>query len=384
MNAAPAHGAIAQGAPPSRAVARRHLEALAAAARPAGGVEEARARAYCSGILAGAGFDVREEPFAYSQLPGRTATPVFGAAGGLLIAAAAHAGWRDDAGTALALLAGGSAILAGAAWWLGRHGVLSLRWMRAQSSNLVARRGEPTSWLVAHLDSKSQPIPILLRVLGVIGLILGTAAGLILSVLQLTGVNVAPLWPWLAGIGITFALPVATSVVQAHSPGALDDASGVGTVLMVAQSLPPHAPLGVVLTSAEELGLAGARAWVRERASAQAINVDGVDDVGPMRLTWTRRRPSRLIDRLMSAGARAGIAVRAGRLLPGALLDGVALADAGWDVVTVSRGTLRTVARIHLPGDSLARLDGDGMALAASVIAEALTPVPDEARAGGG
>ena len=324
-------------------------------------------------MLSAAGFHVREEPFAYSQLPGKTATPIFGAATGLLIAAAAHVGWRDDPGTALLLLAGGSALLAGGAWWLGRHGVLSLRSMRAQSVNLVATRGEATMWLVAHLDSKSQPVPILVRALGVMGLIVSTAAGLIVSALQLTGADVASLWPWIAGAGILSALPVAASVVQARSPGALDDASGVSTVLMVAQSLPAHVPLGVVLTSAEELGLAGARTWVKGRAPAQAINVDGVDDSGDVRLTWTRRPPSRLIERLTVAASHARTKARAGRLLPGALLDGVALADAGWDVVTVSRGTLGTVARIHLPADSLAHLDGDGMVLAASIISEAIT-----------
>jgi hypothetical protein len=75
----------------------------------------------------------------------------------------------------------------------------------------------------------------------------------------------------------------------------------------------------------------------------------------------------------MAAAGHARVAVHAGRLLPGALLDGVALADAGWDVVTVSRGTLGTVARIHLPGDSLARLGGEGTTLAASMIREAIT-----------
>ena len=363
----------APGAAPSRAAARRHLEAIAAAPRPAGGREEARARAYCASVLSAAGFDVREEPFAYSQLPGKVATPAFGAATGGLIAAASHAGWRGDPATALALLAGGTALLAGGAWWLGRHGVLSLPWMRAQSINLVARRGEPAIWLVAHLDSKSQPVPILVRALGVLGLIISIVAGLIVSLLEMTSVDVPALWPWVAGVGIFSALPVAVSFVQARSPGALDDASGVGTVLMVAQSLPAHVPLGLVLTSAEELGLAGARAWVRGRVTAQAINIDGVDDSGGVRLTWTRRRPSRLIDRVTRAAAVAHVTARAGRLFPGALVDGAALADAGWEVVTVSRGTLRTVARIHLPGDSLGRLDGDGMALAASIIRDTIT-----------
>jgi hypothetical protein len=62
----------------------------------------------------------------------------------------------------------------------------------------------------------------------------------------------------------------------------------------------------------------------------------------------------------------------AGRLLPGALLDGVALADAGWHVVTVSRGTLRTVARIHTPGDSLEHLSGEGVVVTASIICAAI------------
>lgn len=228
-------------------------------------------------------------------------------------------------------------------------------------------------WLMAHLDSKSQPVPILVRAVGVMGLIASIIMGFIVSLLQSTGADVAALWPWIAGAGILSALPVAASVVHARSPGALDDASGVGTVLMVAQSLPAHIPLGVVLTSAEELGLAGARAWVRGRAPAQAINVDGVDDSGGIRLTWSRRRPSRLIARLTAAALQARTAARAGRLLPGALLDGVALADAGWEAVTVSRGTLATVARIHLPGDSLAHLTGDGMVLAASIIGDAIT-----------
>jgi hypothetical protein len=368
-----ARGADATEAPLSRAAARLHLESIAAAPRPAGGPEEARARAYCANVLTRAGFDVREEPFAYSQIPGKLATPIVGAAAGLMIGAAARAGWRGNGVTALSLLVAGSAILAAGAWWLGRHGVLALRWKRAHSVNLVATRGEPDLWLMAHLDSKSQPVPILLRAGGVMGLIASIVVGIAVSLVQLTGTGVAPLWPWIAAVGIVMALPVTASIVQSRSPGALDDGSGVVTVLMVAQSLPPHTPLGVVLTSAEELGLAGARAWVAGRAPAQAINVDGVDDLGSIRLTWTRRRPSPLIARLMAAAGHARVAVHAGRLLPGALLDGVALADAGWDVVTVSRGTLGTVARIHLPGDSLARLGGEGTTLAASMIREAIT-----------
>lgn len=300
------------------------------------------------------------------------ATPLLGAVSAILFAAVGHLGWRDQPRLALGLLVGGAALLGMVAWWIARFGVIALPWRRAQSTNLVASRGNPSIWLVAHLDSKSQPVPILVRAVGVMGLLGVAMAGAVVAVAHVAGNDVRWMWPWITGIGVLSSLPVAASVVQSRSAGALDDASGVGTVLMVAQSLPRQLALGVVLTSAEELGLAGARAWVHGRGAAHAINVDGVDDDGALRLTWTGTRPTALIDLLTARAAEAGIPARAGRLLPGALLDGVALAEAGWQVVTVSRGTIRTVARIHTPGDSLDRLTGDGVAVTASIIVAAI------------
>ncbi|MGQ0714998.1 MAG: M28 family peptidase [Gemmatimonadaceae bacterium] len=350
------------------AAARQHLEALAAAPRPAGGPEESKARTYCVKVLTAAGFEVREEPFSYSAFPGRIGTPLFGAVCAVLIATAGHVGWRGSAGIALGLLTGGSIALGIAARWLGRHGVLSFPWMRARSVNLVATRGQPTLWLLAHLDSKSQPVPIVVRAVAVMVVLVTLVAAIILAAVQMAGAEVRSAWPWITGVGVLASLPVAASVVQMRSPGAVDDASGVGTLLMVAESLSRSMSLGIVLTSAEELGLAGARAWVQGRTASRAINIDGVDDSGDLRLTWTRQRPSHLIDALVANARDAGLAAHAARLLPGALLDGVALADAGWQVVTVSRGTLGTVARIHMPDDSLDRMRGDGMALTASII----------------
>jgi hypothetical protein len=351
-----------------RALARQHLEALAAAPRPAGSDEEARARGYCADVLTGAGLAVAEETFSYSELPGRVATPTVGALTGALFAASGHAGWSGRASLALGVLVVGTAILGLSAWWLARFGVLSLPWRRARSTNLVAIRGNPSLWLLAHLDSKSQPVPIVVRAFGVMGVLAGLIAAFAIAMLQLLGYDLRGIWPWVTGFGVLASLPIMASVVRARSPGALDDASGVATVLLVAQSLPARLALGVVLTSAEELGLAGARAWAGTRGAAHAINVDGVDDEGDLRLTWTTRRPTALIDPLIARAVDRGMRARAARLFPGVLVDGVALADAGWQVVTVSRGTLRTVARIHMPGDSLQHLTGDGVALTASII----------------
>ena len=355
------------------ASARRHLEALGASPRPAGGEAEERARAYCSDVLRDAGYAVAEEVFSYSRLPGVAATPAFGVLSVLLFAGVGHLGSRGDPGGALALIAGGVGVAAVAAWWLTRFGVLSLPWMRSRSVNLVAIRGNPSLWLVAHLDSKSQPVPILVRAVGVMGVLLALGAAFVLIMVQLGGYDVRTAWSWVTAAGVLTSLPVAASVVRSRSPGAIADASGVSTVLLVAQSLPQRLAIGVVLTSAEELGLAGARAWVRERGAAHAVNVDGVDDEGDMRLTWTKRRPSSLIAQLGARAGDAGVRIRDGRLLPGALLDAVAFADAGWQVVTVSRGTLRTVGRVHTARDSLEHVRGEGVAIAASVILGAIT-----------
>jgi hypothetical protein len=115
----------------------------------------------------------------------------------------------------------------------------------------------------------------------------------------------------------------------------------------------------VLLTSAEELGLAGARAWVRGRPAAVALNCDGVDDAGTLTCMYSGRAPAGLLDALRQVAGDAGDAVRVRRLLPGILVDGVALADAGWAVITVSRGTLRTLARIHTSADVESRFARD-------------------------
>lgn len=355
--------------------ARSHLERIAARPRAAGSPEEGAARDYCAERLRALGFTVRQEPFEYSAAPGRLGTPLAGLGAIAIAIAASVAGWRGDGAIALALLIGGAIVIAVGSALLARRGVTDLPAMRARGVNLVAERGEPRVWLVAHLDSKSQPIPIAARALGVMGSIVVWAAAACTALAQAMGAAVAWWWPGLAVLAVVAGAPVAASVVRNRSPGALDDASGVVTVLLAAERVPGEHSLGVLLTSAEELGLAGARAWVRRRAPAAAINVDGVDDTGGVRLTWSRRRPGRLLAALARAGEAEGVAARSAWLAPGVLLDGVALADAGWDVVTVSRGSWRTVTRIHTARDDLRSLTGAGAALAALVVARALGDV---------
>lgn len=329
-------------------------------------------------MLTAHGFSVTEEPFTYSTVPGRWATPTAGVAAAITLALAAVAGGRGRGDVALAILAVSLAAIAWAAIWMARRGVLTLPLGRARSVNLVATRGaaEPAIWLVAHLDSKSQPVPMLARITGIVLVALTWSVAIALAAAEwrMAGVGAgwAATWLAIALTGSIAALPIIASTVGARSPGALDDASGVATVLESVDAMPRAQAVGVVFTSAEELGLAGARSWARGRRAGIALNVDGVDDSGALTAMYSGARPERLVSALMRAPA--GDTVRMRRLLPGVLTDGVALAEAGWKVVTLSKGTFRTLVRIHRPADSLAALRGDGVREAAALIA-ALVPM---------
>jgi hypothetical protein len=88
---------------------------------------------------------------------------------------------------------------------------------------------------------------------------------------------------------------------------------------------------------------------------------------------YTGSRPARLVSLFEKAASSESQPLRVLRLIPGILTDHVALADAGWETVTLSRGDLRTLRRIHTSRDSLAHMSGTGIASAARVLARTAT-----------
>ncbi len=287
-----------------------------------------------------------------------------------------HFAYHSQPAFSLGILGGGLLALAIGGGWLARRGVLAFPSMRRTGVNLVATRDgdPPLIWLMAHLDTKSQPVPIALRAAAITATALLLAVALVLVTAQLLGASSGGWWiPWTLATVAT-ALPIVATTVGNHSPGALDNASGVATVLLAARLAPESVRVGVCLTTAEELGLAGARAWVASGGAGgmPVLNVDGVDDVGEIRAMWSGRRPEELLATLARAGVRVGVPVAARRLLPGILTDAVAVADAGIPAVTLSRGTARTLLRIHRPGDTAERITGVGIERVAHVLATAL------------
>lgn len=351
-------------------VASPHLARLAAVSRPAGGAAVDESRAYCDAVLRGLGFTTTDRAFTYSAFPGAYAMPL----SGLLIvffAAILALAPRSWVTAALAVLI--LAVVKLVARHITRRGILDLNIARRRGVNLEAVRGaaEPRVWLVAHVDSKWQPVAMLARVAGVLSTALGLIGLILLALLQ-TSVPITVTWI-LLGVACIGAVPLMLSYVGSRNHGAVDNASGVAAVLEAAAMIPASARVGVLITDAEELALAGARAWARDRAPAIALNCDSVDDTGSLVVMFTGARASRLVSLLSSAAAEAAEPLRVLRLIPGILTDHVALADAGWETVTLSRGDLRTLQRIHTSRDSLESMAGTGIATAARVLARTAT-----------
>jgi len=343
--------------------ASAHLARLGAVSRATGSTEIAEAREYCAEILNGLGFAVREHPFEFSAFGGRWAAPFAGLliptlATLLVFAGRSRAVWLGI-GAVLMLL-----VLVGR--WSSGAGVVRAPVLRRRGVNLEATRGEsPTVWLVAHLDSKWQPVSMIMRVAGVFTL----GAGLI--ALGALSLGHSPAAGWMLGLVWIGGLPLMLSVVGARNHGTLDNASGVAALLDAAARVDRSRPLGILITDAEELALAGARVWTSEGRVRPtiAINCDTVDDDGPLVLMYTGSRPSRLVSTLATAASSSGEEIRTLPLIPGILTDSIALAAHGWETLTLSRGTLRTLQRVHTSRDTLATMSGKGIEGAATVLA---------------
>jgi hypothetical protein len=349
--------------------AKALLDQLSETPRFAGSADEATARSRCREELERAGFACKELPFEYSESPGRWGPPIATAIQVATILIVARMAIHGGPLRALVVGAALVTVLTLVSGDVKRRWIARFPLQRARSVNLEARRGNPGVWLVAHLDSKSQTVPMLLRIASAGALTVATVAALVVLLLSLAGMNAAPIWPALEIAALVAALPTMLCFVRNDSSGALDNASGVAAVLLAAQSDGNRKDVGVLITSGEEIGLAGARAWAAgARSGMQIINCDTLDDAGGWRCMHTGPKPRRLTTAAETIATRLGLNLTVGRLIPGILADSIAFADRGIDSVTVSRGTISTLARIHTRRDNSTTLAGTGVATGAALL----------------
>jgi Zn-dependent M28 family amino/carboxypeptidase len=176
--------------------------------------------------------------------------------------------------------------------------------------------------------------------------------------------------------------------VDNRSDGALDNASGVVAALNVAAREAEEGDVAFLITDAEELGLAGARAAAPHMPPVfGVINLDGLDDDGPFyvleRFGLFRKKglaPHLAAALLQEAEFRNEPANR--RDLPAGIpVDHVPLVKAGTPALTLMRGSTRSLRRVHRPSDSADSLQGDGVRRAADLVCGALARLREQNRA---
>jgi len=226
--------------------------------------------------------------------------------------------------------------------------------------NLIAHRavrpsGHPAVWLVAHYDSKGQPISMALRLIG-FGLL---AVGVLALVVALI--------PALVLLAVALII-VSQNRVTDNSPGALDNATALIAIFMTLDQLPRSPSVGVIFPDAEEYGLVGARALAADHAArfndAAVINLDSLDDGG--RVTAFLHRAG-----AVGIGVAQALGARRWRWLP-VIVDGIALAPVTRECVTIMKGNWRTMRVVHRPEDDAARVRLDGAAAVAAGLARVL------------
>ena len=237
--------------------------------------------------------------------------------------------------------------------------------------NLIAvrPRARVALWLAAHYDSKGQPLSMALRIGAVVLAALGVAGLVGIAAVRLAG------QPWSGPAEVLLAAPALIggllllgNRVTNGSPGAVDNASALATVFAILDLLPVGAPVGVLFPDAEEYGLLGARALVRDRANlfdgTAVLNFDGIDDRGSTICFIHRPGPT-------VAAVATALGARRRRVLP-VVVDGFAFGRVARECVTIMRGDWRTACLVHTPLDVAERLTLQGSGAVAGGVARAL------------
>jgi hypothetical protein len=279
---------------------------------------------------------------------------------------------------------------------------------RRGSQNVVSREGGDrpgTLVLVAHYDSAHAGFAyggLLARAGRRIGpfrpLVLALATILVTSILRNAGIDHAAVSvvQFVATIVLILALPLLIDIALSSTvPGASDNASGVATVLRLAERYGDdleHFDVWVLLTGGEEAFAEGMRTWMRrhrrelDRTRTIFLNVDAV---GGGDLRYARREgpllPASPHPRLVAlAGQIAEEDAEEGRynarpLAIRAVTDALAARRAGFPAITVTcRAEDGTAAHLHRHSDTPDAIDPAALERAFGFCSELIELIDEE------
>ena len=270
---------------------------------------------------------------------------------------------------------------------------------RLRTENIIAMNGQKrdrntaTFLFVAHYDSKSQTLPIAARAVSYGIAIIGLVALTVVSAIKV-GTNSVWLPDYLvwsvAGITVFCLLLLQANTTQNRSPGAFDNASGVGVMLEVARvvmALDTKKPITFLATGAEEYGMCGALRYIQahadeyDRENTYVINLDGLGvgngvnmvtryGIPPVHTTRT------LADLFRASGESLGVRVSERYLPVGVGLDSIPIASRGFETVTLTAGGVGRVAlKIHSKRDQVDLLNMESLQQAGELIVDVIKRV---------
>jgi hypothetical protein len=334
------------------------------------------------------GYDVRDDVFMFSPWPGRFAITAVGVLYAVAIFLAAAFLYANHPFGAIALLLVLGTLVAFAAAF-SVPAIDRLPWGRREGTNLFAtvRGVRPRFIVMAHRDTKSQPVPLAFRgpaiVVAFICWLVLFVAACFHTVRPLPGAMILAL----GTLAVTAGVVLIFCWVDNRSPGALDNASGVVAALGVAARERDAGDVAFLITDAEELGLAGARAAARQLPPViGVINLDGLDDEGAFyvleRFGIVRKHgvAPHLAAALLEEAAARGEAIERRDLPAGIPVDHIPIVRGGLPALTLMRGTLGSLRRVHLPSDDVAHLRGDGVERAIELVSGAVRRLREQAR----
>jgi len=238
--------------------------------------------------------------------------------------------------------------------WSEKFEILYNLFKKNRSANILAYppgNREKKFLFLAHYDSKSQFLPLPLRIFFFFLFFLSTL------VLPLSG----SFWkaPWIIQtVSLLFLLLNFTSD---YSKGGIDNASGVLSLLILAEKI-KNEKVAFLFTGAEEMGLCGAIEFLKKHEKELSkdmiiINIDGIGN-GKTLIITTKfgippKRTSKYVYKILKRIAeKRGLKTKEGWLPFGAALDHIPFAAKGHESLTVHLSSSKDAFFVHTHRDT--------------------------------
>ena len=357
-------------------------------------VGEADAQDYIVQQFRALELDVSWEPFSFTKFPAEVLPRILSAFFVLIVLSVPWFGERFPALLCLACLLSLFIAMFFTQWQKRLEGLYDIG-RKYRTENIIATNGAkqvdnaPAFLFVAHYDSKSQVLPIAVRMvaygIAIVGLIALTIVMLVKIIVLIWLPNYI-VWS-IAGITSFCLLLLQINLTENRSPGGFDNASGVGVMLEVARVVVARdekKSVTFLATGAEEYGMCGALCYIQahadeyDRENTYVINLDGFGVGNGVNLVTRYGIPpictTRTLGNLFRMSSEAlGIRVSERYLPIGVGLDSIPIASRGFETVTLTaRGVGSVALKIHSKQDRSELLNAESLQQVGELIVDVI------------